>query len=47
MMDPVNELEDIGDKVRVEGAYCGMLMFADDMAMMAESQNRMMSYSSN
>ena len=41
MMDLVNELEDSGDGVRVEGAYCGMLMFADDMAMMAESEEEM------
>ena len=30
MMDLANELEDSGDGVRVEEAYCGMLMFADD-----------------
>ena len=29
MMGLVNELEDSGDEVRVEEAYCGMLMFAD------------------
>ena len=41
MMDLVNELEDNGDRVRVEEAYCGMLMFADDMAMVAESEEGM------
>ena len=39
--DLVNELEDSGDGVRVEEAYCGMLMFADDMAMVAESEEGM------
>ena len=38
MMDLVNELEDSGDGARVEEAYCGMLMFADNMAMVAESE---------
>ena len=41
MMDLVNELEDNSDRVRVEEAYCGMLMFADDMAMVAESEEGM------
>ena len=41
MMDLVNELEASGDGVRVEEAYCGMLMFADDMAMVAESDEGM------
>ena len=40
-MDLVNELEASGDGVRVEEAYCGMLMFADDMAMVAESEEGM------
>ena len=38
MMDLVNELEDTGDWVRVEEAYCGMLIFPDDMAMVPESE---------
>ena len=41
MMDLVNEVEDSGDGVRVEEAYCGMLMFADDMAMVAELEEGM------
>ena len=43
MMDLVNELKDKinGDRVRVEEAYCGMLMFVDDMAMVAESEEGM------
>ena len=41
MMDLVNELEASGDRVRVEEAHCGMLMFADDMAMVAESEEGM------
>ena len=43
MMDLVNELEDKinDDGVRVEEAYCRMLMFVDDMAMVAESEEGM------
>ena len=41
IMDLVNELEDSGDRARVEEAYCGMLMFADDMAVVAESEEGM------
>ena len=41
MMDLVNEVEDSGDGVRVEEAYCGMLMFADDMAMVVELEEGM------
>ena len=41
MVDLVNELEDSWDRVRVEEAYCGMLMFTDDMAMVAESEEGM------
>ena len=41
MMDLVNGLEDSHDKVRVEEAYCGMLMFTDDLAMVAESEKEM------
>ena len=41
MMDLVNEVEASGDGVRVEEAYCGMLMFADDMAMVAELEEGM------
>ena len=40
MMDLVNELEDCGDEVRVEEAYCGMLI-ADDMTVTAESKEEM------
>ena len=38
MVDLVKELEDSGDGARVEEAYRGMLMFADDMAVVAESE---------
>ena len=41
MMDLVNVLEDSGDRIRVEGAYCSMLMFADDIAVIAESEEGM------
>ncbi len=41
MMDLVEELEESGDGVIVSEAYCGMLMFADDMAMMAETEEEM------
>ncbi len=42
MMDLVGELEESGDGVMVEGSYCGMLMFADDiMAMVAETEHEM------
>ncbi len=41
MMDLVKELEESGDGVMVEESYCGMLMFADDMAMMAETEEGM------
>ena len=38
MMDPVEELEGSGDGVMVDEEYCGMLMFADNMAMVAEKE---------
>ncbi len=41
MMDLVEELEEDGDGITVGESYCGMLMFADDMAMMAESDKEM------
>ena len=41
MMDLVEELEESGDGVRVEETYCGMLIFADDMAIMAETEEAM------
>ena len=41
VMDLVEDLEGSGKGVVLGGAYCGMLMFADDMAMLAGSEGEM------
>ena len=41
VMDLVENLEGSGKGVVLGGAYCGMLMFVDDMAMLAGSEREM------